>query len=290
MNNSYFSDREIGSKPRIKEDITITAWGGIVSLIKSHIEKGSFGVEFPAACPDKHSIIIGTDFQKFSLAIRAEIQDLIWPVDDREVPAKLSILDLIQFCYKNIADPVRERHHPFFDHYHLGFDRVKGQRDFRQKINCILARNGLVYELQEDGQIIRLAPPVLREALQSAIFSTGDSLLDKMLEVARKKYLDPDLTVRKEALVKLWGAWERLKTIEPGEDKKKSTTALLDKCAPEAKFRETLDNEAVELTRIGNTFSIRHSETTQVPLESSEHVDYLFHRLFALIQMILRCK
>jgi len=28
---------------------------------------------------------------------------------------------------------------------------------------------------------------------------------------------------------------------------------------------------------------IRHSETSQVPLQRNDHVDYLFHRLFALI-------
>lgn len=34
---------------------------------------------------------------------------------------------------------------------------------------------------------------MLREALQSATFSTGDSELDTMLEVARKKFIDPDV-------------------------------------------------------------------------------------------------
>src|SRR3989337_1136856 len=106
MNNSYFSDREIGAKPRIKEVITTDAWGGIVSIIGSLIDNGSFGIEFPAVCPDGLDTI-GTDFQKLSLAVQAEIPDLIWPVDDRKVPPKLSILDFIEFCYRNIAQPVK---------------------------------------------------------------------------------------------------------------------------------------------------------------------------------------
>jgi hypothetical protein len=49
-----------------------------------------------------------------------------------------------------------------------------------------------------------------------------------------------------------------------------------------------LENEAGELTNIGNAFQIRHSETTQERLNSTEHIDYLFHRMYSLIHLILR--
>jgi len=42
------------------------------------------------------------------------------------------------------------------------------------------------------------------------------------------------------------------------------------------------------LTTVGNTFHIRHSEVSQVELAGDNHVDYLFHRLFALIWLLLR--
>ena len=54
------------------------------------------------------------------------------------------------------------------------------------------------------------------------------------------------------------------------------------------RHRERLDKEAFELTSIGNSFQIRHTETQQTPLELSEHVDYLFHRLFSMVWLILR--
>jgi hypothetical protein len=73
-----------------------------------------------------------------------------------------------------------------------------------------------------------------------------------------------------------------------GADKKAQTKALLDKAAPEPTFREFLEHEAKELNTIGNAFQIRHSETTQIPLQADAHVDYLFHRLFSLIWMLLR--
>ena len=136
--------------------------------------------------------------------------------------------------------------------------------------------------------MIRVAPVVVREALRSTVFRTGDADLDSLLDVARAKYLDPDVNIRKESLEKLWDAWERLKTIEPGKDKKESTKALLDKAGSEVAFRQVLEREANELTGIGNTFRIRHSETNKVPVKVSEHIDYLFHRTFSLIRLLLR--
>ena len=78
--------------------------------------------------------------------------------------------------------------------------------------------------------------------------------------------------------------------VRRARTKKASVAALLAKASPEPKFRERLDAEAIELTAIGNQFRIRHSETTQTPIDADEQVDYLFHRLFALVQLVLRMR
>lgn len=133
-----------------------------------------------------------------------------------------------------------------------------------------------------------IGPSLLGEALRATLFKTGDTGLDNLLEAARAKFLHhSEPAIHKEALEKLWDAWERIKTLEPG-DKKKAASRLLDKAASEQTFRGVLEKEAKALTEIGNIFHIRHSETSQIPLEASEHVDYLFHRLFALIRLVLR--
>ncbi len=38
------------------------------------------------------------------------------------------------------------------------------------------------------------------------------------------------------------------------------------------------------------TVMIRHYETGKVPITESDHIDYLFHRMFALVLMILRMR
>ncbi len=63
---------------------------------------------------------------------------------------------------------------------------------------------------------------------------------------------------------------------------------LLDRASTEPKFRDRLEFEARQLTEIGNEFQIRHAEVNKVPLTESTQVDYMFHRLFAMIRMLLQ--
>lgn len=287
MHNPYFSDREQGPRPRTVEEISEPAWGGIIALIRARVTDGSFGFGYPQECPDGRGTS-GCDENSLFLALRGEVPEIPLPLRPDKLPPGLAILDLLEFCHRAVARPVQINYHAFYGHHHLEFGREEGQVVFREDVNRILARNGLAYQLGPDGLVVRLAPAALQEALAATVFRTGDAELDALLESARKKYLDPDPTVRREALEKLWDAWERLKTIEPGKGKKASATALLDRASAEPSFRGMFEEEALRVTAIGNTFRIRHSETTQVPLALNEHVDYLFHRLFALIRLLLR--
>jgi hypothetical protein len=79
-----------------------------------------------------------------------------------------------------------------------------------------------------------------------------------------------------------------LKTIEVAGDKKASVRSLLDRVSTEPFLRATLEQEASELTQIGNTFMIRHTETDKIPIVDSAQVDYFFHRRFAMVRLMLR--
>jgi hypothetical protein len=146
--------------------------------------------------------------------------------------------------------------------------------------------------MQLDGSVQRLLPPIFRETITAVIFASGDSTLDRILETARRKFVDPDVVVRRESVEKLWDAFERLKTLEEGGDKRDRTGRLLDIAAGSTTslFRQALEREARELTDIGNRFLIRHTETTQEPLSEASHVDYVFQRLFSLVLLVLRAR
>ncbi len=284
----YFSDQELGGKPRSSEEIPQSVWGGIVGLIGKHKADGYLGFGFPAECNDGKGIV-GCHVPNFNLAVNAEIPKLEGRIDPSQPPDTLTILDLIQFCHKNIGEPILGNWHTFFEHNHYdGFNEEKGKYIFQKEIEGLFARNGIAFQLRDDGSIVRMGSAVLMSPLLASDFNTGDQTLNDLLNQARAKFLNPDTVIRQEGLEKLWDAWERIKTLEPPNTKPASITALWQRVSTQAEFKVLLDEEGKDLTSIGNNFKIRHTETTQKELESSAHVDYLFHRLFALIELILK--
>jgi len=286
---TFFSDREYGERPRSDERLTENVWDGIRAEIAARVSDGSFGATYPKTCEDGAGPV-GTDETSFWHALRARVPDLEnapwW--NTNQLPPLPAAMDTIEFCWRSIGKPLqRGQEHEFFRHFHLYYDVEAGRTEFRNAINQIFARNGTAFELRDGGVLIRIAGPVIREAVSSSFFSTPDRDLNEMLEIARRKFLDPDESIRREALEKLWDAFERIKTIGTGNDKAAKAEAMLSRiCGPSSpRFRDTMSNEARALTTIGNSLQIRHSETTQERLAWSGHVDYLFHRMFAFLYL-----
>jgi hypothetical protein len=283
---AYFTDRNVGARARIATEIDEPVVRGILQLIRSRATDGSFGLEFPEDCPDGRGTT-GTDVNALKNALAAHRLYNLFERNDIE-PTTYEILDLIEFSYEKIAKPIPGGHHSFFDHHHLSFDQAEGRTAFREEVNKIFERNGIAFELKETGQIERLAPEGLREVLSQAVFNTGDEVLDELLERARTHFLNPNSAVRRQSLEALWDAWERIKSLELPVDKKESTKRLLDKGSSEPNFRQVLEDEARMLTAIGNGFMIRHAEVGKTPIADDEHVDFLFHRLFAMVRLLLK--
>lgn len=286
---AYFSDRERGPRARTKEAIPERVWEAVYELIQSRINDGSFGASFPDMCIDGRGPT-GTDAGALWRTARAEIPDLPEYIRADEVPDLLVILDLLEFCARSIGQPIQRSFHSYFGHHHLDFDREAGLAGFVAAVDRLFARNGIAFELTAEGIARRLGPPLLRDELGQAVFRTGDPDTDRLLEDARGRFLSPQLTDRQDALDKLWDAFERIKTLEAGANKRETAAQLLDRAASAQapKFRAFLDNEAKELTTIGNSLRIRHSETDKEPVQASEQVDYLFHHLFSFLFLLLR--
>lgn len=116
----------------------------------------------------------------------------------------------------------------------------------------------------------RLGPPELAKVLENVVFNTGDEILDEILQDAREKFTSSTFKTRKEAVEKIWDAFERLKTIEVGIDKKASVAALLHQAITEPDLRARINREMAELTEIGNTYMIRHTEVGKKPITESK--------------------
>ncbi|MEA3168713.1 MAG: hypothetical protein QOI97_1661 [Pseudomonas sp.] len=300
--SDYFSDRENGPRARTEQVISPTVWAGLAATVQALINSGAFGLRFPECCPDGPATC-GSDAEALAASVRAEMPDLAWPLKtfftDGEVyfaerqpfaPNTLLVLDFLEFVHASVAKPISGKYHDFFSHHHLSFDQEAGQEDFRVTINRIFARNGVAFEMLPSGRIERMLPQLLGEELKRTFFNTGDRMLDNMLDECRAKFSDRNPLVRREALERMWDAWERLKSLADPSDKKHSVKIILDAVTSVPSLRERLEGEAVELTSIGNSHLIRHSEVSQVPVSDVDMVDYLFHRLFAMIQLMLRKK
>jgi hypothetical protein len=288
-----FTERHGGAKPRTAEELDPITREALLNLVASRIDEEWFGFSFADKCSDGYGYA-GTDQQKLRRTMNG--YGLLWPADvlrprtdseEMDAVNDGAVFDLLEFSYEKVAQPDEGSFHSYMGHMHYSYDQEAGREIFAQDVNRLFERNGIAFELK-DGEIIRLAPAALQEALAITVFRTGDAHLDEMLEDARTKFLNRDLKVRRESLEELWDAWERLKTVEKGKDKKATVKALLDKGAQEPAFRQLLEDEAGTLTAIGNNFMIRHTETTKTPISQSAHVDYLFHRLFSLIRLLLK--
>ena len=299
----YFSDGETGELPRESEEISANAWKGILARIRARVVDGSFGAKYPEICSDGN-LVCGTNAGLFLDTMRGDIPGLEVSVEldsygitatdlvSREKPPTLMILDLIEFCWKSMGNPRSIGHHSYFKHDHLAFDEEAGRKEFREEIETIFRRNGIAYVLTEEGRVKRLVPPAFQGALVQFEPKTGDGEFDHLLGMAQRKFLDPSPETRREALEALWDAWERLKTMNGQGDKKAQATAMLDGAAGPSSpvLRGALEKEALELTAIGNSLRIRHSETNQETISRNEHGDYLFYRLFSLVRLILQAR
>lgn len=251
--SDYFSDRQNGPRARTEHEISPTVWAGLVATVQALINSGAFGLRFPERCPDGQATC-GSDADALAASVSAEMPGLAWPLEtvstDGEVyiakrqpfaPDTLLVLDFIEFVHASVAKPIPGKYHDYFSHYHLTFDQDAGQEDFRVTVNRIFERNGVAFEMKRNGRIERVLPPVLGEELKRTLFNTGDRTLDNMLDECCAKFSDRNPLVRREALERLWDAWERLKSLADPSDKKRSIKIILDAVTSEPSLRARLE-------------------------------------------------
>lgn len=303
----YFSDKEKGKPFRTQEKITIPIWNGLVLVINEFIANMSLAASFPDKCYDSGEICgcsetaindgivsiipnLGMDLYRLPERTLSPFDPIS---DDKEIDT-YAVLDLIEYIYHNIKDANKiGSYHDFFKHYHYRFeDNGVNKNAFREKINELFERNGMIYTLTDEGEIQRIVPLPVNLIIHQVI-KTHDEELDKLVAEAVGKIVLPKKEDRKLALEKLWDAFERSKTyfFEEGTiDKKMSISKVLDNLSNgKVEFRSLLDNECKTLTAIGNQFQIRHFEKNKVTVEDSNEIDYLFYRMYSYIYLFSEC-
>ena len=285
-NDQYFSEQEAGVIAPDVEDIPQGVWSGVTAIIQGAVSNNWLAHSFPELCHDS-DIPCGTNERILSDLAMAEIPKMQWPLHVWDDPTTFQILDVIEFFGRHVSVPKVGDYHQFFRHNHIiDFDKELGFSEYRAAINRLFRRNGIAFQIDDDGHIRRLLPSVIRFVMGAEI-QTGDSELDVLIAEGVAKFKEPDLTERRLGLERLWDAWERLKTIRD-PDKKYGWFQLRDEQFVEDHWRETVEEEAGWLTKIGNAYQIRHKEVGKHPIEDPRDIDYLFFRMYSLIYRLLR--
>lgn len=310
---TFFSDKEhYHSSERLSLQMPINVWNGIAMLANGLIGNNNFAKDFPRQCPDGNGIC-GVDEHSFYTTAKAVIPTINFlpeygnietlsssffepnPFESDGVEQYEKImqftyntLDFIEFAYKHISDVENGQYHDYYRLYELNFLQTTiAQEQFVSNVNEIFERNHLAFKLCSNGEIQRIIDTEFERLIAEQI-EPKERVLQNLLQEATSKIKNPKFEERKIALERLWDAFERLKTIF-NPNKNDSANQLLERVSVgNQKFKDILEKECItSLTKIGNEFQIRHFETDKVAIEDSRHLDYLFFRMYSLIQLFL---
>lgn len=203
---------------------------------------------------------------------------------------QLALIDYIEFFAQNIMDITVTWNNPKYRDFEY-IDCLSTKyitNNFRDEINNIFNLAALTFVLNENGNIERINEWCsFVDEIQKDIEKVNEDGLEELLEEAVKLYKDPNPVSRKNAVEKLWDAFERLKTYY-GANKKQSADKLVNSMATNNEyFLQLFNDEFQVLTRIGNECRIRHHEMDKVEI-SEEYYDYLFHRCISLIGLAIK--
>ena len=149
---------------------------------------------------------------------------------------------------------------------------------FETEVNAIIQDIG--YKLM-DGKIMSVQPQITVELPQEP------SLRD-LIQIAQQYFIKEDSISKQLALEKIWDAFEKLRTYY-STDKKTSVARLIDEISNgDASLSERLNEEFLELGKIGNNYQIRHFETGKIPISDIRLKEYWYQRCLSLINLSIK--
>lgn len=303
---AYYTERHGMRRPVAKTyDISIEKYALLLHCCEKYYNNLAW--KYPEECPDGHGCC-GIDHEQFRMDLRYEIPTLyrdnadciavptvhynIFSSNDEEDEYdQFALLDLIEFFAANVRDVVVGSFHSYFGHHHLTCQNSRNVcAQFRDEINDIFRKTGLLYELNTDLQVERIVEnSPLTPAVESAIAAVKEAGARELLQEAILLHRSPYPADIRDAVEKLWDAYERLKTYYTTMNKAKSAEKIVnDMAAGQAPYVTLFDTEFRALTKIGNDYRIRHHETDKVEITDVRYYDYFFNRCLSLIALAIQ--
>ena len=303
---AYYTERHGMRRPVAKTyDISIEKYALLLHCCEKYYNNLAW--KYPEQCPDGHGCC-GIDHEQFRIDLRYEIPTLyrdnadciavptahynIFSSNDEEDEYdQFALLDLIEFFAENVRDVVVGGFHSYFGHHHLTCQNSRNVcAQFRDEINSIFQKTGLLYELNTNLQVERIVEnSPLTPAVESAIAAVKEVGTRELLQEAILLHRSPYPADIRDAVEKLWDAYERLKSYYTTMKKDKSAEKIVnDMAAGQAPYVTLFDTEFRALTKIGNDYRIRHHETDKVEITDVRYFDYFFNRCLTLIALAIQ--
>lgn len=153
---------------------------------------------------------------------------------------------------------------------------------FEKEINTIFKLNNISIELRR-GEIYLINNKSME--LDSSI-RIGEVGIEELITIANELYREGKYSY---AVEKIWDAYERIKTYYyPSLDKKKSVEKIIEDISyGNENIKNMFDIEFKALTKIGNSYRIRHHEKNKIDISKELHYKYFYKRCFTLISVII---
>ena len=286
----FYSDEVNGIKKADNYKIGIDVWNAILALYNTSKNNDYFTYSF-STIDSYDNRYFNEDFLINSLI--GVIQDFKkeylynsnYDSFDNSLPETVTILDFIQFCISKIEDI--KLINPNFRRM-VKLTTNKNKIEFIKEINFIFQRNQIIYKINENNNVEVILDEQINELIKNntkKIFK--DTELNEYLKIANEKIYNNNIVERKTALDKLYYAFERIKSIKNPNNKLDSIKLLINDIS-DNDLIEYLNKECHELTRIGNDYNIRHSETNKIPVNSHIMIELIFYRLYIIIDKLLK--
>jgi len=223
--------------------------------------------------------------------------------EEQEDYDQSAFLDFIEFVARHCKTYKLEKSDDCFDFPNPEFidNDDTAFLSFQKEINDVFQMTNLLYRLNDKKEVERIIEhSPLTPEVETALLSVKEPGLRELLNEAMSYHRSYRESDRKVAVDKIWKAFERLKTYyceklpgKPEDNKQGSAKEVIKaivKNVPQ-KSNETFNNEFTkefkELTRIGNDYLIRHSETYKTDVSDLRHYDYFFNRCLSLIALAI---
>ena len=304
---SYYTERHGLRKPVEKTyDIDVEKYGLLMGCCEQFFDNLAW--RYPKDCNDGRGCC-GVD--KFQLAeqVKYDIPDLY--IDDEglitapkkhfnafEAESKIdnynqyALLDFIEYMYLNVRDIQKLDFHKYFNHYHINLMNTANiQYKFESEINLCFERAGLLYKLNSKGEVERIIPnDVTTTEIENIVLSVNEKGTKELLQEAIDLHRSHEPNAARDAVEKLWDAYERLKTFyHPKLDKKNSAGKIVtDMSNGNSTFYDLFDAEFQALTKIGNNYRIRHHEIDKIDIIDTRYYDYFFNRCLSLMALAIQ--